>query len=98
MNFCVQGFGTTVSCDQVQSDGNEAANLLAPADGQLTTGFGARPRGFLTDYFVRPPVTIRLKFAVCIEISHIVISRKFGAQTSSAFTIQTETCTAVGGA
>ena len=97
MNFCVQSIGTTISCDQVQSDGNEAENLLSSPNEQFTPGFGSRPRGFLTDYFVRPPVTLRLKFPVCIEISHIVIQRKFGAQTSSAFTIQTETCSAVGG-
>lgn len=85
MNFCVEGIGTTVDVNQVQADGHEVGNLITN-DLNLQSG-----RGFMADTFVRPPVTISIKFPCCIELSHIVISPKVGRQSSSGFLIRTET-------
>jgi hypothetical protein len=85
MNFLSEGIGTTITVNQVESDGYEAKNLLG-SDLNLQSG-----RGFLAESFVRPPVTLSIKFPLCIELSHIVISPKLGKQITSAFVIHTET-------
>jgi len=85
MNFCVEDIGTTISCDKVEADGYEAKNLLSSSISSLSSD------GFMSDRFIGPPVTISLKFPVCIEISHIVLMPKVGRQISSGFTIQSQT-------
>lgn len=85
MNFCVEGIGTTISVNQVEADGHEAQNLITNDLNLKSTP------GFMADSFVRPPVTISIKFPFCIELSHIVISPKVGRQSSSGFVIHTET-------
>ncbi|CAG7832173.1 unnamed protein product, partial [Allacma fusca] len=83
--------GTEITTRDVELDGNEVTNLLdAGPNASKQLGF-FRPKGFLTANFVRPPVTIFLKFPTCVEISHILINPKLGSQTSSAFMLQTET-------
>lgn len=85
MNFCVEGIGTTISVNQVEADGYEARNLITNDLNLQSTS------GFMADSFVRPPVSISIKFPFCIELSHIVISPKVGRQASSGFVIHTET-------
>jgi len=85
MNFLSEGIGTTITVNQVESDGYEAKNLLG-SDLNLQSS-----RGFLAESFVRPPVTLSIKFPLCIELSHIVINPKLGKQITSAVVIHTET-------
>ncbi|CAL8115346.1 unnamed protein product [Orchesella dallaii] len=85
MNFCCEEIGTTISVNQVEAEGYEAQNLITNDLNLQST------RGFMTDSFVRPPVTISIKFPFCIELSHIVIGPKVGKQSSSGFIIHTET-------
>jgi len=94
MNFCIENIGTSITSSQVESDGHEAKNLLEkdPSNSQTSfPSFSSPPRGFLSDYFVRPPITLTIKFPICIEISHIIINPKFHGQVSTAFSIETLT-------
>lgn len=80
-----EGVGTTISVNTVETDGYEAKNLLSS---ELSLHSS---RGFLAETFVRPPVTLSIKFPLCIELSHIVINPKLGKQITSAILISTET-------
>lgn len=85
MNFMTEGIGTTIHANTVECDGHEAKKLLSSELGVHSSS------GFLAESFVRPPVTLCIKFPLCIEVSHVVINPKLGKQITSAILIHTET-------
>ncbi|XP_054766558.2 RING finger protein 37-like [Lytechinus pictus] len=80
INFCSLAFGTKVACSSVSSDGYEVENLLkAGKYGQM--------KGFLAEYFIKPPVTITFTFPFKIDICSIIIDPNVGSQKSSGVEI-----------
>lgn len=61
INFCNENLGTRVQTDKVCADDYEVVNLLR-ADTQQ------RRKGFMAEYFIKPPINIVLSFPVAIEI------------------------------
>ena len=72
--------GTEINCDtSFQEDFNP--NNLTSSDIQL------KKKGFLVDYFVRPPVTLNLTFEHPIWISYIRFNPKVGQQSTRGFQV-----------
>lgn len=78
MNFVNAQFLPQIHADKVSCDGYEAMNLISPHN-----------RGFLAESFIKPPVTITIKFCCNINIERVVINGKVGCQRSTGFEICT---------
>lgn len=78
MNFVNAQFLPQIHADKVSCDGYEATNLMSPNN-----------RGFLAESFIKPPVTITIRFCCNINIERVVISGKVGCQRSAGFEICT---------
>ncbi|XP_061184293.1 RING finger protein 37-like [Saccostrea echinata] len=81
LNFCDSRLYPKISCDKVSVDGYDVKNLIS---GDLSN----RQKGFLGEYFIKPPVTITLSFPCNIEIKNIIINPCVSAQKSSGLEIQ----------
>ena len=75
MNFCIADLRPRVSCDQACADDYEAINLIS---NQCKNGCRA-------EYFIRPPLTITLKFPCNIDLNKVVLNGKIGCTTSVGF-------------
>lgn len=76
VNFCDPCLRSDVICSTVSTEGYEVTNLTNSAT-----------NGFLAYSCIKPPVTIDLTFICNVQISHILLWPKVGAQKSSGFQI-----------
>ncbi|XP_046383350.1 RING finger protein 37 [Ischnura elegans] len=76
LNFCTARLKTKISTSAVSSEGHEVTNLLSTLP-------GLQSRGFLTEGFCKPPVSIHLKFLCHVDINHIILWVEVGCQKSN---------------
>ncbi|KAK3094323.1 hypothetical protein FSP39_000329 [Pinctada imbricata] len=82
INFCDPRLLPRISSDKISSDGYFVENLVS-------SDFRQRSRGFLAEYFIKPPVAVTLAFPTNIEIYQIYIDPVVGSQKSTSFEIYT---------
>lgn len=82
INFCNEGLAE-IYCDKPSCDGYSVKNLISISD--------SRKKGFLVDYFVKPPVEIQLKFSCRVNVKKIKLNCNVGIQKSKMFLISSET-------
>ena len=79
INFCQPEFQPRIACDQACADGYEPSNLINAT---------APQNGCRAEYFIRPPLTVTLKFPCNIDLHKIIINGKIGCTTSVGFEVQ----------
>lgn len=67
--------GTEITCDLSCHDSYPATNLTS-------SSYELKKKGFMVDYFIKPPVVLTLTFENAIFISHIIIGTQVGQQRS----------------
>ena len=72
--------GTEIECDTSHQDDHSPKNLTS-------SNYELKKRGFLVDYFVRPPVSLTFKFEHPIWISHICLETHVGQQKTKGIDI-----------
>ncbi|XP_045618974.2 uncharacterized protein [Procambarus clarkii] len=82
MNFCAGCLAPQISSDKPGADGRDVSNLISC---DLTT----RRKGFMGEYFIRPPVALSLEFSVPIDISHIILGTRLEHMHSTGFAVFT---------
>lgn len=88
INFCSYGLISSISSSVSCFDGHELSNLVHK--GQLVK------KGFIADYFVKPPISVTLKFICEVDICCILLKTFVGSQKSVKFDVFTETCNGKG--
>ncbi|XP_022200398.2 RING finger protein 37 [Nilaparvata lugens] len=86
IDFCNEGLVESIWCSVSESDGYCVKNLISLDSVK-------KQKGFLAERFIRPPVSICIKFVEHISINHVVLYSSNGSQTSSGvelFTGDTE--------
>jgi hypothetical protein len=92
VNLACIKYVTKIECDKPQKDGYEVANLIKDSTQNDNSSFYAiksYSNEFLTENFIRPPVTITLYFKNPVKIIKISIDGKIGSQISNGFVIST---------
>ncbi|XP_014293926.1 RING finger protein 37 [Halyomorpha halys] len=82
INFCNEGLAD-IDCKTPSCDGYSVKNLISVSE--------VRKKGFLVDYFVKPPVEVQLKFSCSVNVKKINLNCAVGLQKSSVFLISSET-------
>ncbi|KAK4322973.1 hypothetical protein Pmani_006297 [Petrolisthes manimaculis] len=82
MNFCNGSLDPRIASSKPSGDNREVQNLIS-CDAL------ARKRGFMGEYFIRPPVDILIEFSVPIDISHIKLQAQLEHMCSTGFSIFT---------
>ncbi|XP_013383150.1 RING finger protein 37 [Lingula anatina] len=82
VNFCMPQFKPRIHCNTVMRDHHEVQNLISD-------DIWKKRKGFIAEYFVKPPVTITVEFPLHIEIKSIAIDPVVGTQKSCSFEIFT---------
>ena len=72
--------GTEISCDTSYQEQYNPKNLTS-------SDFLLKKKGFLVDYFIRPPISVELKFENSLWISHVNFQPRVGQQTTKGFEI-----------
>lgn len=80
LNFCHWSLQPRVSCDKISCDNYEIENLISRDPLK-------KMKGFLAEYFIKPPVSITVHFPVNVQIHCILIDPVVGSQKSSAVEI-----------
>lgn len=82
INVCDPVFDTSIRLDDscISLEGYSVENLLS-SDAEL------RRKGFLSEYFIRPPVSLTIRFPFAFNIKYVVIGTKVNLQKSSGFQI-----------
>lgn len=83
LDFCHQILGTSVVADLTYQDEFSPNNLTA-------ANVLLKRKGFLVDYFVRPPVKLTFTFEQPIWLSHLTFCPKVLSQTSQIFEVWTD--------
>lgn len=86
MNFCASQLLPEISTNKPSADGHEVSNLIS--EDSL-----CRSRGYMGEYFLKPPIDIILHFPVSIDISQVLIGAQLRTQCSVAFSILTNIST-----
>jgi len=73
IDFCYQILGTEIKCDTSYQDNHCPKNLSS-------SNYELKKRGFLVDYFVRPPVSLTFVFENPIWVSNICLETQVGQQ------------------
>lgn len=79
INFSFEGLATII-CSRPNSEEYPVSNLLSK-NPQL------RAKGFMTDYFVKPPVDIVYKFPSPINLDSVIVNCAVGSQKSSVIRV-----------
>jgi len=66
VNFCLEPFVSSISCESVTADGFSSSNLVADSS-------HVRSRGLQVEHYIRPPVTISIDFSVPIDVFCILL-------------------------
>ncbi|XP_063598530.1 RING finger protein 37-like [Penaeus indicus] len=82
MNFCSESLDPKISSSKPGADGREVSNLISEDP-------SARKKGFMGEYFIRPPIDVSLVFPVPVHISHIVINSRLDHMNSNGFSVFT---------
>ena len=82
INFCDGRLQPKISCDSVSRDEHPPENLVSADPGK-------RRRGFIAEYFIKPPVTLTIHLPCNIEIFKLFIDPVVGMQKSCAFEVYT---------
>ena len=83
INFCHCNMKPRIYSDKVSNDSYKVQNLVS-------NNFSTFRKGFLAEYFIKPPVCVTLEFPVNIEIQCIVIEGWVGSQKSCGFDVLTQ--------
>eukprot|EP00794_Sanderia_malayensis_P005520 gene5520-6205_t len=103
VNFVCKYLGTTLHTNVIASDGYEIENLLAeegsnpssqerefePGSFYSMGSVGKRNNGFMTEYFVKPPVDIVVQFPCLVDIDCLVVNCRSGEKKISQFDVST---------
>ena len=101
VDFVNGELGTTAHTNVVSSDGYDVTNLLQkPMIGNTTfcdvemafTGLGedavkGQCNGFMSAYFVKPPIDIAIQFPCLVDITRIVVHRRSGTKRIAEFVL-----------
>ncbi|GAB1604901.1 RING finger protein 37-like [Argonauta hians] len=82
VNVCDSSLKPAITCNKPTCDGYEINNLI-----QQTT---YRSQGFMVEPFIKPPVTITLKFPCNVDIFKICVNPIVGQQKSLGFEVYTK--------
>lgn len=82
VNLCHSSLKPAIVCNKPTYDGYEINNLI-----QQTS---YRNQGFMVERFIKPPVTVTLKFPCNVEIFKICINPFVGQQKSLGFEVHTK--------
>ncbi|XP_066947193.1 RING finger protein 37 [Macrobrachium rosenbergii] len=82
MNFCAGCLEPSVSTNKPEADGREVCNLVSEDP-------STRRKGYMGEYFIRPPADITVTFKVPIDISHIKLNTFLEQKCSTGFSIFT---------
>ena len=80
VNFCHPAFRPDITCDKVCVDGYEVTNLVSGGD-------HGRSSPFLTESFIKPPVSVTVRFPCNVDVARIVFNSVHGAQRSCGFEV-----------
>lgn len=83
MNFCEGCLSPRITASKPGADGREVSNLIS-------CDIAAHRKGFMGEYFIRPPVDISLEFSVPIDISHIKLEARLEHMCSTGFNVFTK--------
>jgi len=86
INLASDKLGTTVCCDSVSNEDYPCQNLLKDCD-----------KGFMVEYFIRPPVSVTVHLPFPVILSSISWSTSVGSQSCSLHEVSTSTTTALNG-
>lgn len=78
VNFCVESVGTLIESDNLCADGYEVENLISAAK---------RGRGFMAEYFIKPPVSVLVTLPCPAELSYIAVGLVRGSVRLTGFEI-----------
>lgn len=78
VNFCVESVGTLIESDNLCADGYEVENLISPAK---------RGRGFMAEYFIKPPVSVLVTLPCPAELSCVAVGLVRGSVRLTGFEI-----------
>lgn len=78
INFCVENVGTLIESDNLCADGYEVGNLISPTK---------RGRGFMAEYFIKPPVSVLLTLPCPAELSCVAVGLVRGPVRLTGFEI-----------
>ncbi|RMZ95812.1 glycosylated lysosomal membrane A-like [Brachionus plicatilis] len=76
-----------VQSSSPQRDGFELENLIENSDNNSDFFKKFKSNGFVSDSFIRPPVTIQIMFNDPVRIESIILDAKVNTQKSTGFTI-----------
>ncbi|RZF40425.1 hypothetical protein LSTR_LSTR011195 [Laodelphax striatellus] len=88
IDFCNEGLVESIWCSVSESDGCSVKNLIS-------LNYIEKQTGFRAERFIRPPVSIYIKFVEQISIDHVVLLSSNGAQVSSGIELFTGDTTLV---
>ncbi|XP_075210986.1 RING finger protein 37 [Lycorma delicatula] len=94
IDFCNEGLVSKISCSVGQCEGYAVNNLISKYEYE-------RKKGFLVDYFIKPPVTLTVEFICEVQLSCIILWPRVGGQKTTGIEILTgnlDSLTAVGSA
>ncbi|KAL5020083.1 hypothetical protein ScPMuIL_002975 [Solemya velum] len=80
LDFCHWSLQPRISCDKISCDNYEIENLISSDPRK-------KLKGFIAEYFIKPPVSITVHFPVNIEIQYIYVDPVVGRQKSSSVDI-----------
>ncbi|XP_042226749.1 RING finger protein 37-like isoform X2 [Homarus americanus] len=82
MNFCAGCLSPRIATNKPGTDDRDVTNLISGDP-------SARRKGFMLEYFIRPPIDISLEFPVPVDISHIKLETKLEHMCSTGFAVFT---------
>ncbi|KAI1303192.1 RING finger protein 37 [Halotydeus destructor] len=71
LNLCTENANTRISCSSSCADGFEVTNLISRS-------LSSRSKGFRVDYYVRPPIDVKVRFSLPVELSYISFGPRNG--------------------
>ncbi|XP_068209921.1 RING finger protein 37-like [Palaemon carinicauda] len=82
MNFCAGCLDPSIITNKPEADGREVCNLISDDPTK-------RRKGYMGEYFIRPPADITTIFKVPIDVSHIKLNVSIDQKCSTAFSVFT---------